>query len=509
MNENKKIAINSIIIFIRLCIVSLVSIIVSRVVLDALGASDYGLYNVVGGIVAMLNVVNHAMASSSYRFIMVEMGKGEEIGINKVFNTSLVIHSFFAFIILFLGLTIGEWYINNMLNVPASSMTDARIVYHITILTTCISTFLVPYNGLMIACENFKYTATVEILANMLKLFAVLTILFHVHNRLICYSIIMSMTTLVQGFATVLYSIKNFRGYCRIRISRDRNLYCDMLGYSGWTALGAFTNAGKTQLVAIIINFFFGTVVNAAFAVANQINNFIVMFANSLNTAAVPQITKSLSRGDADRSFTLAARISKYTFFLMLIASFPILMEIDFLLSLWLKEVPEGANVFSVLIVVAALFLCVCQGTGSLVNATGKIKWFQIINNTYTLLSLPIGWLCFYLGANKYALSIVICVFMFFNIPLNMYLLKRVLDFNVKKFFILSYLPMLKVFIPLSLIFILYDPHSFSVTEHIAGLCGSLIVSIVLIFVLGLDKNEKILIKDKALAFLLKTCWRN
>lgn len=420
------------------------------------------------------------------------------------FLYGLAIHSLFAFLILFLGLTIGEWYVNNMLNVSSANMADTRIVYHITISTTCISTFLVPYNGLMIACEKFRYTALVDVLTNLFKLAAVLTILFHVPNRLICYSVIMSLTTLLHGLAIVLYSLRNYKGFCKLCISRDKSLYREMLGYSGWTALGSFTNVGKAQLVAIIINFFFGTVVNAAFAVANQINNFIVMFANSLNTAAVPQITKSLNGGDSDRSFLLSARISKYTFFLMLIASFPVLMEIDFLLSLWLKEVPNGANVFSVLIVVAALFLCVCQGTGSLVNATGKIKWFQIISNIYTLASLSIGWLCFYLGSNEYALSIVLCVFMFFNIPLNMYLLKRVLDFDLKKFSFLSYLPMIKVFIPLTILFVFYKPQSFSLTGHIIGLIGSFIGVLLIIFLLGLDNKEKKLLFEKTQNLLHK-----
>lgn len=497
MNENKRIAINSIIIFIRLCIVSLVSIIISRVVLDALGASDYGLYNVVGGLVMLLNVINMAMSSATYRFITTEMGKGNNGNINKVFNTSLAIHFLFAFFIVLLGLTLGEWYVNCGLNVPVESMRDARVVYHITIFTTFVCTLLVPYNGMLIACENFKFTAITEIIVNLFKLTAVLTILFHVPNRLICYSIIMSATTIFQWLVYVAYSTKNYKSYVRIHFSRDKQLYREMLGYSGWTALGSFTNVGKTQIVAVLINYFFGTIVNAAFAVANQINNFIVMFASSLNTAAVPQITKSLSAGNANRSFNLAARISKYTFFLMLVVSFPVLMEIDFLLDLWLKEVPEGANIFCVLIVVAGLFTCVCQGTQSLVNASGKIKWFQVIGNTYVLLSLPVGWLCFYLGANAYALSFVICIFMFFNIPLNLVLLKRVLDFDIRNFFKISYWPMLKVFIPLVVIYIFYNPNSFSLMGHILGLGISMLLVLVLIATVGIDQKEKTIIREK------------
>lgn len=491
MTGNKLIAFNSILIFLKISIVSVVSIIVSRIVLDALGASDFGLYNVVGGLVALINTVNMAMSGATYRFIATEMGKGGEGNLNKVFNTSFSIHMVFAVVILLLGLTIGEWYVFNGLNVSEESFTNAVIVYHITIATTVLSTLTVPYTGLLIANENFKFTTTVEILCGIFRLAAVMTLLYNMPNRLVCYSVIMALTSLLHYLANILYSWKHYRSMVLPRRYKDKNLYQQMLSYSGWNALGTFTHVGKTQITAVIINFFFGTVVNAAFAVANQINNFIVMFANTLNTAAAPQITKNLSGGNQDRSIGLTARISKYTFFMMLLAAFPVLMEIDFLLGLWLKEVPTGSNVFCLLIVVAGLFTCICQGTGTLVNASGKIKWFQIIGSIYTLLSFPLGALLYYIGFNSYTLPIVLCVFGFFQIILNMILLKRILDFDVISFARISYLPMVLVSTPLAICLYFYDPSDFTITGHVIGMILSFFLVSILILILGIDRQER------------------
>lgn len=491
MNGNKRIAVNSIIIFIKLCFVSVVSIIASRVVLDALGASDFGLYNVVGGIMVLINVVNMAMSSSTYRYIASEMGKGTEGNLNKIFNISLSNHAIFAGIIVVLGLTLGELYMFFGLNVAPEKFQDALIIYHITILSSFLTTLLVPFRGLLVACERFSVIAAIEVLAVSLRLIALLTLLYIAPNRLICYAIIMVCSVLLECIGYLLYAYIKFCDVVKICRYKDRQLNIEMLAFSGWTSLGAFTNVAYTQITAMLINFFFGTIVNAAFAVANQINGFITTFANSLNQASVPQITKSFSAGDQDRSLSLTACVSKYTFFLMLLVAFPVLMELDFLLGIWLKKVPLGANVYCGLICLQGLLVCISQGTGSLVSATGKVKYFQLVGSIITSITLFLGWWLFYLGSSAYALSIVICISRFVAIIANVILLKRIINFNVRQFASVAYKRMIYVAGPLVLFFLFYDNSNFEMFGHIVGFILSIFIVLTMIWILGLDSNER------------------
>ena len=509
MNDNKKIAVNSIYIFIRLCVASLVSIIASRLVLDALGASDFGLYNVVGGIVAMLGVINMAMSTATYRFIATELGRGEGGSLNKVFNVSLSIHIVFALIILVLGLTIGEYYVNHWLNVEPRRLSDARFVFHVSIASICFTTLTVPYHGLLVAYEEFLVMSILDIVANLLRLAAIVVLLYHVPNKLLCYSLIMMGMIVVHHGGNFVYASIRYKKIVRFKRYRDKSLYKEMLSFSGWTSLGAFTNVANTQCTAMIINYFFGTIVNAAFSVANQINGFITMFANSLNTSAVPQITKSLSGGNQGRSVSLTVRISKYTYFMMLMIAFPVLMELDFLLSLWLKQVPEGANIYCVLIVTTGLLVCISQGTGSLIQATGKIKVFQIVSAVITVITLPLGALAFYLGANAYALSGIICLANFGKIFIILLFLKRIIKLNVRETFMPVYSKMAIVTAFLVVVYFIYNPSGFSIVGHVAGFILAFFLCIGLIYCFGLDISERSMLKDFIVGKLRSTLKRS
>ena len=491
MNDNKKIAINSVIIFVRLCVTSFVAIIASRLVLDALGASDYGLYNVVGGIVAILNVVNSSMMSTTYRYIAYEIGKGQEGNTNKVFNTSFVIHIGFAVFIMLLGLTVGEWYMNNYLNVADGKLPDAKFVFRISIITTAISTMLVPYKGLLVAFEKFSVTAIIEICAQLMKLAAIVLLLYSATNRIRLYSFIMMGYTLFECFSFFAYGIKNYFDIVKYKFYRDWKLCKEMFSFAWWTLFGACASLGKTQGSAVIINFFFGTVVNAAYAVANQVEGFILMFARSLNNAAIPQITKNYSGGNQQRSITLTAYISKYTFFLMSTIAFPVLLEMNFLLDVWLKEVPEGSSIFCKLMVLGGLLGCLGEGIPALVNATGKIKVYQVITHSITLLGLPVSFFMYKCGANPYMILVVFCFVSVVLAFVRLFLLKKIFNYDVMSFVNISYLKILYVSLPLSVAYFLYKPDSFPVWGHILGLVCAEVVLFIVVLLLGLDKKEK------------------
>lgn len=491
MNDNKKIAVNSIVIFVRLCIVSLVSIIASRVVLDALGASDFGLYNVVGGIVTLLNVVNTAMLATTYRYLAFEIGKKDAGNPNKIFNTSLLIHFCFAIALMVIGVLVGDWYINNYLNVAEGKLDDALFVFHVSIGTAAFSTLFVPFQGLQVAYEKFAINALIDIVSQSVKLGAILVLIYSDCNRLRLYSMIMLSYMILSCILYFAYCWKNYYQVVKLKLYKDVKLIKEMLSFALWTLFGALASVGKSQGSAVVINFFFGTVVNAAFAVAAQVESFVLVFARSLNSAAVPQITKNFSGGNSGRSIKLTSYISKYTFILMAIVAFPVMLEMDFLLGLWLKDIPEGSATFCRLMMLGCLLGCLGEGIPALVNATGNIKVYQIITHTFTLMGLPIAFLCYKLGANESAILVVFCVISFALAFVRLYLLKRIFKFDVREFISISYSRMGLMAIPLTFVYYFYDSSSFSFMGHIGGMIGAEAFLFFVIVFLGLEKQER------------------
>lgn len=505
MNGNKRIAINSIVIFVRLCVVTVIGVFASRIVLDALGASDYGLYNVVGGIVVLLNVVNSAMVSTTYRYIAYELGRPEDQrNINKIFNTSFTIHVCFALLIILLGLTVGLWYVTNYLNVAPGKEGDAMFVLCVSVFTTAISTMMVPYQGLLVAYEKFTVNAIIDIISCLLRIALLLLFVYTDGNRLRTYSIIMLFYTLSYSFSYFAYCQWNYHKQIFIKIWKDLKLYKEMLVYTCWIVFGAFAYALKSQGSNLIINFFFGTLVNAAYSVAIQVEGFILSFSRSLNNAAIPQITKNVSGGDTNRSVRLASYISKYTFILMSLVAFPVLLEMDFLLSLWLKEVPEGATTFCRLMVLGGLLDCLGEGITPLVNATGKIKKYVFVIHTVMLLGLPVSFILYKLGFPAYTISVVFCFVSLVCSLLKIYLLHKILEFDVLLFIKTSYLKILFMSIPLIIFHSIYNTDGLDIKYHIMYGCLSEIFLLLVIAVLGTDKTER-----NKIAAYIKNRYRN
>ena len=496
MNDNKKIALNSIVLFARLCLVSIISLVSARLVLQALGASDYGLYNVVGGIVTLLNVVNTAMVTTTNRYIAFELGKGEVGNTNKVFNCSLTIHFIFGLLVLVIGLPIGEWYVSNYLNVMPDSFENARLVLKVSIITTMISTILVPYQGLLIAFEKFFVSAIIDIITQCIKFVAIFALLYASGNKLGLYAFIMMGYTIIASCLYLIYSYKYHFSTCKLCLNKDWKQYREMFSFTGWILFGACSSVGKIQGSAMIINYYFGTIVNAAFAVANQVENFIQMFARMLNQAAVPQITKSFSCGNQDRSIKLASYISKYTFILMMLVAFPVIMEMDFILSIWLKEVPEGTTEFCRLMIVGGLIGCMGEGIPALTQASGKIKYFQLILSIISLLGLPISILCYKLGAVSYTILVVYCFIYLIISAVRLILLKRVLNIDIRYFIVTSYSKMLYISIPLVIVYLLFNPANYTVTQHLFALLFLEVFLVIDVLIFGIDENEKRLINN-------------
>lgn len=472
-------------------ITSIIGLVATCILLQSLGASDFGLYSVVGGIVVMMAFLNTVMVSTTYRYIAFELGKGDLVGANQVFNISLVIHLSLALLLILFAETLGRFYIQHYLNVPFDRVDDAIFVFRFSVLGTFFSIISIPFQGLITAQEKFSIRASIEIFRSLLRLCAVLIILCYLGNRLRLYSVLMMIVMLAPPALFFVYSRKKYSSIIRWNFQRNINKYKEMIGFSGWILLGAGASIGKVQGAALIINSFFGTILNASFGIANQINSIILVFSKNLGQAAVPQITKSYSSGNSERTIQLGFYIPKYSFFLMLLPALPILLETNFILELWLKEVPQYTYVFIKLMLINALIDIMHTGIPAVVQATGNIKWYQIILSTISLLSLPASYILFTLGYPPYSILLTYIVSSIVMVVVQLFLLKSVISFNVKEFIKKSYLKIFYVAIFVSPLFFIRNLYQQSITRFILISMLALIWVLTAVYVVGIEKKEK------------------
>jgi len=457
MSDNLKIFKNSLILFARLLITSVTTLFISRIVLQSLGASDFGLYSVVGGIVVIVSILNNVMVSTSFRYIAVEIGRSDLEEINKVFNISLVINAGFALFGVLLAETAGTYYISQHLNVPAGRIDDALFVFHLSVLTTFLTVFSMPFQGLITAHEKFSVRSLIEVAYVFLKLIVALVLLHYLGNRLRLFALLIAGAAAVQTVLYVVYCRKKYASAIRWNFQRDIGKYKEMVGFSGWIMLGAGACIGQTQGTALIINSFFGTILNASLGIASQVNSTVLIFSQNLSHAAIPQITQSYSSGNSNRTIELVCYISKYSFFLMMLPALPILLELDFILKLWLNMVPEYTSIFCRLMIIAALIGTASAGIAATVQATGKIKYFQIILSTISLLSLPVAYILYHFGFPPYSILVVYIVTALLNLMTQLVLLKVVINFDIKTYVKTAYLKIIYVVLLVLPLFLLKD----------------------------------------------------
>ncbi len=338
----------------------------------------------------------------------------------------------------------------------------------------------------------------------VLKLGIAIVLIYYIGNKLRVYAALMAMTMALAPILYLLYCNKKYKSIIAWDFQRDTRKYKEMLGFSGWILLGASASIGQIQGAALIINLFFGTILNASFGLASSINSIVLIFARNLGQAAIPQITKSYSSGNTDRTMQLVCYISKYSFFLMLLPALPILLETDFILKLWLKEVPEYTSIFCQLMILNALVDCLSSGLPSVVQATGKIKYFQIIGSGISLLSLPIAYLLFKYGYPSYSILIVYIITAFINVFVSQILLKKLINFDMKTFIKISYLKIVYVLMLVSPLFLIRNLYPDNVTRFISISIVSVIWFFIVVYIVGINKNEKKLISTTITNIFIK-----
>lgn len=491
VSDNKRIALNTAVLYVKLILSVFIGLYTSRVVLQALGASDYGLYTVVGGIVTMMNFLGTTMVSVSYRYIVVEFGKKEHGDPNKVFNTVMVIHIVLMFLLLFVGELFGTYYINNIAKFDPAKIDDAIFVLHMSLIATALNIISIPYNGLIIAREKFVYTAIVEIGRSLLKLVLVIFLLHYLGNKLRLYSVIAAFYSAILPISLFVYSFIKEKSTIKWRINKKLSDYKEICKYAFWIMFGALACMGQNQGSNMIINYFFNTVINAAFAIGFQINSYVMMFVQSLNQATVPQIMKSQSGHNTERSLALVYGVAKIAFFIMLISAVPLILNMDFVLKAWLKNVPTYTEVFASLLLIAGLVKTMGAGFDSVIQASGKIRNNQIFYSCAYLSVLPIMFILFKLGAPVYISIVCLIVVAIVVLIFQANYLTKITDFDINKYVRKTTVPCLLVggcTIPLIIFRYIWPDGLYGfLTFSLFSLCWILVD----IFLLGLTKEEK------------------
>ena len=489
--ENNRIFKNSAILYSRLIVTSVISLLSSRFVLEALGESDFGLYSVVGGIVVFMAFLNSVMMTTTNRFIAFELGKGSIGDVNKIFNISLIIHICIAFTVLILTETLGVYYVFNHLTIDPEKITDALFVLRFSTYATVFSIISIPFQGLITSQEKFAVRALIEIIRSILGLFAAISIIYYLGNRLKLYALIIAFSNFVPPILFFLYCKRKYYKFTQWSFEKDKSKYIEMINFSTWNMIGASAHYGKTTGSILIVNSFFGTLLNAAYAIASQVNTVVLMFSMNLAQAAVPQITKSFSSGDSNRTNNLVAYISKYTWFLMVFPALPILLETEFLLNLWLGEYPEYTVVFCKYMIITTLISGLGNGLSSVVEATGKIKYYRMVLSTISLISLPIAIYLFDTGYPPKYILIVYMITTGINVILAQILLRILIKFDNIFFIKTSYMRVFFVILLLSPIFFIHSFFAANMNRFILSVIFASIWLIISIYLVGLDKKEK------------------
>ena len=489
--DNNLIFKNSAILYFRLIVTSIISLISSRFILEALGESDFGLYSVVGGIVVLMAFLNSVMMATTNRFIAFEIGKGINGSINKIFNISLVIHICIALLVLVLTETIGVYYVFNYLSIDPNKITDALFVLRFSTYATFFSIISIPFQGLITAQEKFAVRATIEIIRSFLGLLAAISIIYYLGNKLKLYALIIALSNLVPPLLFYLYCKRKYHKFSKWNFQKDKSKYIEMINFSAWNMIGASAHFGKTTGSILIVNSFFGTVLNAAYAIANQLNSVVLMFSMNLAQAAVPQIIKSYSSGDSNRTINLAAYISKYTWFMMALPALPILLETEFLLNLWLGDYPQYTVVFCQFMIITTLISGLGNGLNAVVEATGKIKYFQIILSTTTLISLPIAFFLFDIGYPPKTILIVFMITTSINVVSSQILLKVIINFDIIYFLRTSYMRVFFVAVISSPLFFIHSLYPSNLNRFILSTIFATAWLILSIYLVGLERKEK------------------
>lgn len=503
-DNNKRIAKNTLLLYVRMLFMMAVALYTSRVVLNTLGVEDYGVYNVVGGIVAMFGFLTGAMSSATQRYITFALGRGDMERLSVVFSTTLQIHALIAVVIAVLGETVGLWFLYTQMQIPDGRMDASFWVLQSSIVSTIVMVMSVPYNADIVAHEKMSAFAYISVLEVVLKLVIVFLLLISPFDKLIFYAVLLVVVQVLIRACYNIYCNRHFKETI-YRHVWDKALFKEMTGFAGWSLFGNLSGVLFTQGLNMLLNVFFGPVVNAARAVAVQVQGAIQQFVGNFQMALNPQITKTYAQGEMNAMHQLMYRSARFSFYLLFFLSLPILFETEFILKVWLKIVPENTVVFLRLIICTSLIYSLSNPLIIANQATGNVKRYQVVCGSMLLTILPISYVCLKLGCPAYSVFVVHFAVEATTQLARMIMLRPLIGIRVRDYLKNIYIPVLIV-VAVSVVAptLVYFNLGFGIPRFfITGLVCVCSVSASAYF-LGLSKNERIFIKEKALAALHK-----
>ena len=435
ISSGKTIAKNTAFLYFRMLLTMCVSLFTARVNLSVLGIEDNGIYQVVGGVIAMFAFLNSSLAGATSRFLTYELGKGDSEKLKKTFSAAFIVHLFVAITILLLGETIGLWFLNNKLVIPENRLFAAQVVYQLSIIASMISITQVPYNASIIAHEKMDVFAFMGILDVSLKLLICYLLYITPFDRLISYAVLVLIVTALIQFLYRGYCIKKF-SECHFKWKMDNNILKPILSFSGWDLFGNFSVMARNHGVSMVMNMFFGPVINAAVGFSHTIGTSVLHFSNNFLIGIRPPIVKAYSIGDIEKMESLMINASKFSFSLLLLLSAPFLFESSTILYLWLKTPPEYTDIFCklelCLSVLSSMFLPLVFA----IHASGKIRFMSIVNGSIWLLVVPITWIMLKLGYEPIVPYVTKIGLLLFVVCSNLYSTKH----NIPEFDVALYL---------------------------------------------------------------------
>lgn len=497
--SNKRLVKNTLILYLRMFFTMAIGFYTSRVVLSTLGIVDYGIYNVVGGIVGMLSMLNSAMAGTTQRWITIAIGVNDSKYLQKVFAVGLTAQCIIGGIVFVLTESIGLWYLYNYAVMPMERIDTAFWVFQISLFTLLLNIINVPFLGSVIAHEKMGVFASFSIVEVIMKLIICFILTITLFDKLLVYAILLFFASIINFLWLQIYCYKKF-SEARFRFGWDKRMYKEMWNLTSWTMVGHVSLICYTQGITLLINLFFGPVLNAAYSIANQATNIINQFSSSFQTAINPQITKSYAAKQYDEMHKLVYRSSKFSYFLMLIIAVPLFYEANFLLEIWLGKVPEHSVVFMRSGIFIAMLTAVRNPLVTAAVANGNLKKYQLVVNGILMMVAPLLYVAFKLGATAEWANIILLIAMFFAVLASAFMLQRMIFLNFRAYikdviYRIIVVSILSFTIP---VFLYIQIEEGWCRLIILGIF-SVIVTVVSIYVIGLTSNEAQLIKELVL----------
>ena len=490
MVNNKRIVKNTLFLYIRMFLLMGISLYTSRLVLGVLGFEDYGIYNIVGSVIVLFGFISSALTGTTRRFLNFSLGKNNESETKKTFSICFSIHVLIAILIFILGETIGLWFLNTYLNIPENRLYAANWVYQFSIVSTCIGIIGIPFDSTIVAYEKMSIYAYIAIVEGILKLVIVFLLIDSSFDKLIYYaSLILLIGIFINGFKW-FYCIRKF-SICEIRLNFEGKVFKDVLSFSGWSLFGQIAYIGSTTGLNMIINIFFGVILNAAMGIAQQVNSAIYNFVSNFQMAFNPQLVQSYSSGELEAHRNLISRASRLSYYLLFIIALPILINTDFILQVWLTNIPDKTVIFTQLIIIFSLIEAIGAPLWMSMQAIGHIKVYQIIISSINILNLPLAYLSlryqssaesiFYI---KIALGIVMFIFrIYYILPKIQYSIIGYLKGVLFPSLFVSIIPGLGVYI--------VSLYAIGLYKFVFTTIISILLCVLTIYFLGINKEER------------------